>query len=73
MHAEYAKFTDDTMILKTGSTLLEIAVARMNKSLKRAHLWFERNRLNLNPSKMRYMIFNSKMEETELVNLSDEY
>ena len=45
----------------------------MNKSLKRAHLRFERNKLNLNPSKTRYMIFNSKTEETYLVKLGNEY
>ena len=70
VHADYAKFADDTTILTTGSTL-EQAVNRMNKSLERAHLWFERNKLNLNPSKTRYMIFNSKTEETKLVKLGN--
>ena len=71
-HAEYTKFADDTTILTTGSTL-ESAVAKMNKSLERADLWFKRNKLNLNPSKTRYMIFNSKLEETQLVKIGDTY
>ena len=29
--------------------------------------------MNLNPSKMRYMIFNSKTEETKLVMLGNKY
>ena len=72
VHADYAKLPDDTTIFTTGSTL-EQAVNRMNKSLERAHLWFERNKLNLNPSKTRYMIFNSKTEETKLVKLGNEF
>ena len=71
-HADYAKFADDTTILTSGSTL-EGATARMNKSLERVDLWFKRNKLNLNPSKTRYMIFNSKSEETKLVKIGDEY
>ena len=71
-HADYAKFADDTTILTSGSTL-EGATARMNKSLERVDLWFKRNKLNLNPSKTRYMIFNSKSEETQLVKIGDEY
>ena len=69
-HAEYTKFADDTTILTSGSTL-ESAVARMNKSLERADLWFKRNKLNLNPSKTRYMLFNSKSEETQLVKIGN--
>ena len=71
-HAEYTKFADDTTILTTGSTI-ESATAKMNKSLERADLWFKRNKLNLNPSKTRYMIFNSKTEETKLVKIGDTY
>ena len=71
-HADYAKFADDTTILTSGSTL-EGAVSRMNKSLERVDLWFRRNKLNLNPSKTRYMIFNSKTEDTKLVKIATEY
>ena len=71
-HAEYTKFADDTTILTSGSTL-ESAVARMNKSLERADLWFKRNKLNLNPSKTRYMLFNSKSEEAQLVKIGNTY
>ena len=54
-HADYAKFADNTTILTSGTTL-EIATSRMNKSLERVDRWFKRNKLNLNPSKTRYMI-----------------
>ena len=71
-HADYAKFADDTTILTSGSTL-ESATNKMNKSLERVDLWFKRNKLNLNPSKTRYMIFNSKTEETQLVKIGSEF
>ena len=71
-HADYAKFADDTTILTSGATL-EIATNRMNKSLERVDKWFKRNKLKLNPSKTRYMIFNSKTEETQLVKIGSEY
>ena len=68
----FTKFADDTTILTSGHTHLE-AVATMNESLERVHLWFQRNKLNLNPSKTRYMIFNSKTEETQLVKINNQY
>ena len=45
----------------------------MNKSLERLDLWFKRNKLNLNPPKTRYIIFNSKMEETQLVEIGTDF
>ena len=68
----YAKFADNTTILTSGATL-QVATDRMNKSLERVDKWFKRNKLNLNPSKTRYMIFNSKMEKTQLVKIGKEY
>ena len=36
--------------------------------------WFAQNKLNLNPSKTRYMIFNGKgTTETNLVQIEDNY
>ena len=69
---KFIKFADDTTILSDGASLEE-AVNKMNKSLEKADLWFQRNKLNLNPSKTRYMIFNSKTEETKLVKIRDEF
>ena len=39
----------------------------MNKALAKVAVWFKRNKLNLNPSKTRYMVLNAKTTETKLV------
>ena len=47
---------------------------KMNDALHHANTWFAQNKLNLNPSKIRYMIFNGKnTQETNLVKLGDTY
>ena len=68
----FIKFADDTTILSDGPDL-ESAVTKMNNSLEKVGLWFQRNKLNLNPSKTRYMIFNSKTQLTETVKIKSEY
>ena len=45
----------------------------MNDALQEVDLWFKRNKLNLNPSKTRYMLFNVKTRETDLVKIGNEY
>ena len=46
----------------------------MNDALYHANQWFPQNKLNLNPFKTRYMIFNGKnTQETNLVKLRDKY
>ena len=55
---EFVKFADDTTIITTGASLQE-ATDKMNASLDRVAKWFLCNKLNLNPSKTRYIIFNS--------------
>ena len=57
--AMYTKFADDTTVLTAGNTLDE-AVTKMNKALSDIDIWFKRNKLRLNTSKTRYMIFNHK-------------
>ena len=59
-------------MLTTGETLEE-AVDHMNKALAKVAIWFKRNKLNLNPSKTRYMVLNAKTSETKLVKIGDEY
>ena len=54
----FTKFADDTTILTTGETL-EDAVDHMNRAMAKVAIWFKRNKLNLNPSKTRYMVLNS--------------
>jgi hypothetical protein len=69
--AKFVKFADDTTILISAPTAEE-AADKMNKTLERVYKWFRQNKLNLNPSKTRYMIFNSKTEKQDLVKINDE-
>ena len=68
--ATFTKFADDTTILTSGASLQD-AADKMNTALKDADLWFKRNKLNLNPSKTRYMIFNCNTEATDLININN--
>ena len=52
-----ALFADDTTLLSSGETP-EIAADKMNQTLERIAEWFKQNKLNLNPSKTRYMILS---------------
>ena len=56
--ASFTKFADDTTLLTSGKTLQE-AADKMNTALSQVDTWFQKNKLNLNPSKTRYMIFNT--------------
>jgi len=58
-------------ILTSGYTAEE-AAEKMNKTLEKVHRWFRQNKLNLNPSKTRYMIFNSKTNKDDLVKIDNE-
>ena len=68
----FPKFADDTTMLTTGENLDE-AVNQMNRALAKVAIWFKRKKLNLNPSKTRYMVFNGKTTGTKLVKIGDEY
>jgi hypothetical protein len=57
--ANLIKFADDTTLVTTGATTNE-AVLKMNSALQKISRWFIANKLQLNPSKTRYMIFNNK-------------
>ena len=70
--ATFLKFADDTTILTCGDTLQE-AAERMNHSLDKVKYWFQRNKLNLNPSKTRYMIFNAHTAETRMLKIGNEF
>ena len=54
--ASFTKFADDTTLLTSGKTLQD-AADKMNTALSQVDTWFQKNKLNLNPSKTRYMIF----------------
>ena len=71
-NATFVKFADDTTILTNGQTLEE-ATERMNLAVENVDKWFKANKLNLNPSKTRYMIFNCKTTESNLVKIGNEY
>ena len=70
---KFIKFANDPTILTDGATLEEAVTKTQRKSLCKADLWFQRKKLNLNPAKTRYMIFNSKSEETNLVKIRDQF
>ena len=71
-NATFTKFADDTTILTSGQNLEE-ATEQMNIAVENVDKWFKSNKLNLNPSKTRYMIFNCKTTETKLVKIGSEY
>ena len=68
--SDFKKFADDTTILSTGSTLQETA-NNMNSVLAKVNIWVKQNKLNLNPSKTRCMIFNAKTEEENLITIDN--
>ena len=45
----------------------------MKKALCNVNLWFQRKKLNLNPSKTRFMLFNCNTDTADIVKLGDEY
>jgi exonuclease III len=75
--ATFTKFADDTTVLISGASIQD-ATERMNKSMYNIDKWFAQNKLNLNPSKTRYMIFNPARgdpdkDKEHLVKIGDEY
>ena len=68
----FTKFADDTTMLTTGESLSE-AVNAMDSALINIDTSFRRNKLNLNPSKTRYMIFNHKTDDTKLVKIGQAF
>ena len=45
----------------------------MNNALINVDKWFMRNKLNLNPSKTCYMIFNCQTDKTDLVKINNQF
>ena len=70
--ANFIKFADDTTILTSAPTLEEAAV-KMNEAILHVDLWFKRNKLNLNPDKTRYMIFNCNTDETKIIHINGKF
>ena len=70
--ATFLKFADDTTILTSGNTLQE-AQDKMNNTLAKVNIWFQRNKLNLNPSKTRFMLFNTHTPETKILKIGNEF
>ena len=70
---QLTKFADDTTVITSAPTLVE-ATEKMNSALGKAKIWFAQNKLNLNPAKTRFMLFNSNnSQETQLVKIDDTY
>jgi len=58
-------FADDTIFVNTNKDL-KILESSTNKELQKAQLWFQANKLSLNVSKTKYMVFRtSKMKTIE--------
>ena len=71
--AKFVKFADDTTVITSAPSLKE-ATHKMNITMDKVNTWFQSNKLNLNPSKTRYMIFNGKnTKETKLVQIDGQY
>lgn len=56
--ASFTKFADDSTVTSFGNSIKE-AASKMNVIMKNVDTWFDQNKLNLNPSKTRYMIFGA--------------
>ena len=69
--SKFIKFADDTTILTNGASVKESA-QKMNAALLKVSIWFQRSKLNLNPSKTRHMIFNSKCDGNNSVRIGTE-
>ena len=70
--ANYIKFADDTTILTIAPTL-EGAAIKMNEAIAKVNHWFKKNKLNLNPGKTRYMIFNCKTDRTDIIHIEGKF
>ena len=70
--ANFIKFADDTTILTSAPTL-QGAADRMNEALSKVGLWFKKNKLNLNPGKTRYMVFNCRTERTDIIHIEGKF
>ena len=57
-------------VLTTGKDIEE-ATTKMNNALSKVKEWFLMNKLNLNPSKTRYIIFNHKTDKTDHLTIND--
>ena len=65
--SKFIEFADDT-----NGASVEKAAQKMNAALLKVGTWFQRSKLNLNPSKTRYMIFNSKCDGNNYVRIGTE-
>ena len=45
----------------------------MKEALSKVSLWLKGNKLNLNPDKTRYMIFNCKTDMKELIHIENKF
>ena len=62
--SKFILFADDTTIYYNGNNEKE-TIQIINNDLKELNLWFQLNKLSLNVSKTKFMIFNRKIKEKE--------
>ena len=69
-NSKFLKFADDTTTLTTGK-YIEEATAKMNNAISKVRDWFLMNKVNLNPSKTSYMVFNHKTDKTDHLTIDN--
>jgi hypothetical protein len=62
-------FADDTTAIKSGASL-PILVREINTELSKMSTWFHANKMALNTSKTKYIIFHNKGKKVDLQDLS---
>ena len=70
--ANFIKFADDTTI-PTSAPTLEGAAVKINEAIAKVDLGFKKNKVNLNPGKTRYMIFNCKTDRTDIIHIEGKF
>jgi hypothetical protein len=62
-------YTDDTTALKIGTNLTDL-IHNVNNEIKKMSAWFKANKMSLNVSKTKYIIFYSKGKRVDMQNLT---
>ena len=65
----FIMFADDTNLFRSGKNLLDL-INTVNAELEKLSIWFIANRLTLNVSKTKYIIFGTKRKHNVESNLS---
>lgn len=67
-HSKAVSYADDTVIIFTGKTLSEIQPV-INQELTRISSWFKANKLTINSTKSKYILFTSRSKNLNEASL----